>query len=130
VLEQILWKTDCKQAQHRQQSKIAPEQWMVSQNCAHVHDFELCLSHGDRRFDSKSPRQKQASNKHKGHCFSAARVCLVDKFRDGHSVEEEDGESEGLDENIKIFERLVQRSALEEEVSNSLIYALAPLVCL
>jgi hypothetical protein len=45
-------------------------------------------------------------------------------------VEEEDGESEGLDENIKIFERLVQRSALEEEVSNSLIYALAPLVCL
>jgi hypothetical protein len=42
----------------------------------------------------------------------------------------QDGESEGLDENIKTFERLVQRSALEEEVSNSLIYALAPLVCL
>ncbi|CAK9859792.1 unnamed protein product [Sphagnum jensenii] len=113
---QILWKTDCKQVQHRQQSKIAPEQWMVSQNCARVHDFKLHLSHGNRRFDSKSRRQKQASNKHKGHCFSAARVRLVDKFRDGHSVEEEDGESEGLDENIKIFERLLQRSALEEEV--------------
>ncbi|CAM6064891.1 unnamed protein product [Sphagnum tenellum] len=113
---QILWKTDCKQVQHRQQSKIAPQQWMVSQNCACVHDFELHLSHGNRRFDSKSRRQKQASNKHKGHCFSAARVRLVDKFRDVHSVEEEDGESEGLDENIKIFERLLQRSALEEEV--------------
>ncbi|CAK9195184.1 unnamed protein product [Sphagnum troendelagicum] len=113
---QILWKTDCKQAQHRQQSKIAPQQWMVSPNCARVHDFELRLSHGNRRFDSKSRRQKQASNKHKGHCFSAARVRLVDKFRDGHSVEEEDGESDGLDENIKIFERLLQRSALEEEV--------------
>jgi hypothetical protein len=25
---QILWKTDCKQAQHRQQSKIAPQQWV------------------------------------------------------------------------------------------------------
>jgi hypothetical protein len=53
VLEQILWKTDCKQAQHRQQSKIAPQQWMVSPNCARVHDFELRLSHGNRRFDSK-----------------------------------------------------------------------------
>jgi hypothetical protein len=26
---------------------------MVSQNCARVHDFELHLSHGNRRFDSK-----------------------------------------------------------------------------
>jgi hypothetical protein len=134
--QNLLQKVEYK-LQQAQRNRL-PSKMVVSssQSSARVHDFELCSSHGcnSRRsrtsFDSKhSPKQKNIASKkqHKDHHRSpsssaAAKLCLFDKFRDMQQrwhpdFEEEDGDSEGVDETSRTFERLVQRSALEEEVS-------------